>query len=293
VSEETAEKRSWRDVPRRLWMRLPARRRRWIVRGGVAATVLALILLIPGYVGSQPGFIGHYSNFHAQYQTWSRSAHAEVPCQRCHVSPDLFSRTTFNLKMIGEVYISPIARSRQPKVLSSPTNAACQSCHIDLRTVSPSGDLKIPHRAHVGVLGIKCVKCHAYLVHGKSPEGSNKPRMVTCLTCHDGRKAKNACVTCHTNKAAPAGHRSAEWLVIHPTQQAKLDCAKCHAWTAHWCKDCHSRRPPTHVAKWRTTHGLRVKAHRDCEACHQASFCVRCHGEVPKLNFDATVKLVQ
>ena len=39
--------------------------------------------------------------------------------------------------------------SREPTLFDKPTNEACLSCHIDLRTVSPKGDLNIPHRAHV------------------------------------------------------------------------------------------------------------------------------------------------
>ena len=68
--------------------------------------------------------------------------------------------------------------------------------------------------------------------------------METCLKCHDGKQAKNACVTCHTRKAAPANHRAKDWDIIHPTMQAKMDCAKCHGWTEKWCAECHTRRPP-------------------------------------------------
>ena len=42
-----------------------------------------------------------------------------------------------------------------------------------------------------------------------------------------------------------------------------------------------------------TAHGAAVKLHRGCEACHAAPFCTRCHGVVPKLNFDPALKLVK
>jgi hypothetical protein len=36
-----------------------------------------------------------------------------------------------------------------------------------------------------------------------------------------------------------------------------------------------------------------VARHRNCEACHAAPFCTRCHGELPKLNLDPALKLVR
>ena len=195
--------------------------------------------------------------------------------------------------MLGEFYLSLVTRSRQPNFLKTPTNDACRSCHPDYRTVSPSGDLNIPHRAHVVVLKLQCVKCHTFLVHEKSPEGNNKPRMAACLTCHDGKRAKNACATCHTNKAAPANHKSKDWVVAHPAMQRKLDCSKCHGWTANYCAECHTRRPRSHGADWRKKHGLAVKTRRNCEACHQPAFCIRCHGDVPTQNLNPVLKLVR
>ena len=117
--------------------------------------------------------------------------------------------------------------------------------------------------------------------------------MKACLTCHDGRTAKNSCSTCHTNKAIPASHQAANWRIVHAQMQAKIDCKPCHAWTTNWCADCHSRRPRDHTATWRTTHGQQVKVHRNCEACHQAPFCINCHGAVPQLNFNPALQLVK
>ena len=75
--------------------------------------------------------------------------------------------------------------------------------------------------------------------------------------------------------------------------QAKLNCVPCHGWTTNWCADCHSRRPRDHTADWRKTHGQAVAAHRNCEACHTADFCIKCHGAVPQQNFNPALKLVQ
>lgn len=285
-------RRTLSDRMRDLAHMSPERRRSLMFRG-VAALAITVLVLIPGYLSSRPVFFQRYANTQAQYRTWTESVHAKVPCQSCHVSPGLVAQTEFGATMLGEFYISRVLRSREPKILGTPANAACERCHIDLRTVSPSGDLNIPHKAHVDILKVRCVKCHEFLVHELSPEGKHTPRMLLCLECHDGDQAKDACSTCHTQKSVPANHRKADWLIVHPDKQAELDCASCHAWTEDWCVECHSRRPVSHVAKWRSKHGAAVEQRRNCEACHAADFCVRCHGEVPKLNFDPALKLVE
>jgi hypothetical protein len=195
--------------------------------------------------------------------------------------------------MVGEFYLSAIAGSRKPGYFETPTNEACLECHSDLRTISPKGDLQIPHRAHITILKMDCVDCHRYLVHELSPEGKHTPPMIECLTCHDGDTAKDACTACHTQKAAPESHSASDWLITHAAQVDDPECITCHKWKDDWCADCHRDQPRSHTSDWRSVHGERVAEHRNCEACHEADFCVRCHGVVPPLNFDPTLKLVE
>jgi hypothetical protein len=296
VSEEkdTAQKKSWRDRFGRTGReKMSPGRRRFLLIAGTVVVVITVFAIIPGYIASQPKFMQRYSHFNPEYQGWSSSVHAQVACQRCHVAPNFIAQTGYRLRMLGEFYISTVNPNRQPALFPLPTNASCQSCHIDLRTVSPSGDLNIPHRAHVNVLKLDCVKCHKYLVHEKNPQGTHTPTMATCLTCHDGTQAKNACSTCHTNKSLPANHRASDWIVIHPQMQSKVDCKSCHQWTANWCAQCHTKRPASHTADWRTKHAQVVKVRRNCEACHEAPFCIKCHGTVPQLNYDPALKVVR
>jgi hypothetical protein len=257
------------------------------------AGAIALLVVLPGYLASRPVFFARYPALAGRYAPWAVSAHAGTPCEACHVRPGLLSRAAYRVRMTGESYLSLFTRSRAPAVFAVPTDEACLVCHSDLRTVSPDGDLKIPHRAHVSILKMRCVECHRYLVHEKSPEGKRTPPMAACLTCHDGDKAKSACSTCHTQKAAPASHKAKDWLVVHGAKAASDGCDTCHKWTANWCADCHAQRPLSHGADWRLVHGRAVAAHRGCEACHAGTFCIRCHGEVPKLSFDPTLQLVR
>ncbi|HEY5275964.1 MAG TPA: hypothetical protein VIK38_05420 [Coriobacteriia bacterium] len=267
------------------------RRRSLLIAGSVVLALIVLVVL-PGYFAIQPSFMARYSYLNVEYTTWSQSAHKDVPCQSCHIAPGILDRAGYDARMLGAFYVSLVSPDTKLSAFATPTIAACEVCHADLITTSPNGDLKIPHRAHVDVLQVPCARCHQYLVHQLSPEGKHTPTMATCLVCHDGIQAKNPCSTCHTAKAAPESHAASDWLVIHPQEQTKIDCAKCHGWTTNWCSDCHNRLPASHTADWRTTHGAAVKVHRDCEVCHTGSFCINCHGDVPQLNFDPNVKLV-
>lgn len=271
---------------------LPAKRR---LLTGVAAMVAAVLLLVvlPAYLSSLPGFFGTYPALAQQYEPWSTSPHMGVGCEECHVSPELLDQAAYRGRMVGEFYISLVTSSRVPELFPAPANEACLNCHSELRTSSPKGDLQIPHRAHITILKMQCVQCHDFLVHTLSPSGKHSPTMEGCLTCHDGETAKDACTACHTQKAAPASHTGGTWLIEHANQAEDPACVTCHKWKPDWCVDCHRDRPASHGTDWRATHRDQVAEHRNCEACHTADQCVRCHGDVPALNLDPTLALVE
>lgn len=260
---------------------------------GVAVAGVLLFVVLPGYFALQPSFFGRYSSMSEYYEPWSESTHVKAACQDCHVPPRTVARASYNARMVGEFYLSFLWRSREPSVFDTPTNAACLSCHDELRSVSPEGDLRIPHKAHVSVLGMDCVECHNFLVHETSPKGDYIPPMSGCLRCHDGDKAKDTCTACHTEKAVPDYHLKDDWTVIHASRGDDPECEECHGWTEEWCRDCHTRRPASHGEDWRAVHRDKVESRRNCEACHEADFCIRCHGEVPSLNFDPGLALVR
>lgn len=263
------------------------------VYGGIAVLALVLLVLIPGFLATRPGFFARFPSLKDKQKAWSTSTHAEAGCESCHVPPNAIARTTYRARMVGEFYLSLVSRSREPKVFGTPTNEACLACHNDLRTISPKGDLQIPHRAHVTVLKMKCVECHNYVVHDKSPAGKHTPPMKGCLRCHNGDTAKNGCTVCHTQKAAPESHRAADWTIVHAQKATDPECNSCHKWTDNWCVDCHARRPRSHGADWRAAHGAQAAKQRSCEACHEAAFCVHCHGEFPAGNLNPGLKLVK
>jgi hypothetical protein len=274
-------------------LRPTSRTLRTLMRLGIAIVAIAALVVAPALYASQPSFLARYSNLSGPHKAWTVSTHKDVACESCHVPPTIPARAAFSARMLGEYYLSLVSSPGELDVLKPPTNASCQPCHADLVSVAPSGDLKIPHRAHVDVLKMQCVQCHNYVVHEKNAKGAHVPPMAACLTCHNGKQAKSACVTCHTAKAAPESHKAVDWVIVHSLRQTGGECAKCHAWTKNWCADCHIRRPPSHSADWRKKHATAISVRRNCEACHPATFCIRCHGVVPQLNYNPAIKFVQ
>ncbi|PKQ29552.1 MAG: hypothetical protein CVT60_04725 [Actinobacteria bacterium HGW-Actinobacteria-10] len=271
----------------------PVRRRR-IVRAAIVIAAFAVLGLVPALLTLQPTFYRHIDSLAGQYEPWSTSTHAEAGCEACHASPRAPAQALRRARMVGEFYLMLAAPSRAAASFPAPTNESCLECHSELRTVSPEGDLRIPHRAHVAILEMECVECHQYVVHELSPEGGHTPTMAGCLTCHDGEKAKNDCWACHTEKGAPDTHATKDWLIAHADHSTDPECETCHKWRDEsWCVECHSHRPQSHTSDWRAVHGDRIQTHRSCEACHEEPFCARCHGRLPQLNLDPTLGLVR
>lgn len=257
------------------------RKRLWF---GITLAVLFFLFVflgLPYYVTSRPSYFGSYKGVRSFRNSWRSSTHAEVDCVRCHLKPNRPDLALFRLEMVGEFYLRAILQPAKPFSWKKPPNEACLVCHSSSRRTSPSGDLLIPHKAHVSVLKMECIDCHEYLVHKKSPEGKHTPRMVRCLKCHNGTRASNECKSCHRKKSYPANHRPKNWLIMHGQKKKEVNCAKCHGWVKDYCGDCHVKRPVSHVARWRAFHGMRVAANRNCSTCHKDSFCIKCHGEIP------------
>jgi hypothetical protein len=257
-----------------------SRSQRRIMLAAALCVLVILGLILPAFSILQPGYYERYPDLRERMHQWRASTHAGMTCVGCHVEPGLGSFLGFAARSVPAFYSQLLTGPRGEGVLRAPTRRACRKCHTGYRLVSPAGDLRIPHRAHVEVLKIDCAFCHRGLVHYPSETGYNRPRMSMCLeACHDGTRAANQCVKCHTRKQTPEGHRAADWLETHSTMVDKIDCGSCHAWTPKYCEDCHKNRPKTHVGNWKKLHQTRAKQRgKGCLVCHGGKkFCERCH----------------
>lgn len=256
-------------------------RNRRFLRRIIAWAIFVLLLPIVGiplYITSQPEYYARYKATRPYYLTWQASTHGKMVCKDCHRKPGLANTAAFEIENLAQFYLYAIFPPNRADVLSKPTRQACFLCHTKYRTVSPSGDLLIPHRAHVEVIKLTCADCHKWLVHRENPKGMNTPTMNTCLKCHDGNRASDACKSCHTEKSYPETHKASNWLQAHSERTKEIDCSSCHGWTPKYCQECHNKRPAGHVGNWKKLHASPAKINsKRCMVCHQQKKCMECH----------------
>lgn len=253
------------------------RLRRWMLIG--VAVVAAILLVLPGVSTIQAGYYRRYPGLGDRMDHWSTSTHARITCIECHVEPGVKGRLDYGVRSVPAFYSQLLNGADNTNLFSPPSRAACQECHTSYRAVSPSGDLLIPHRAHVEVLKLECVECHKDLVHSDNRRGFNRPEMELCLEkCHDGDKAANECVNCHTRKQTPKSHEAKTWLQVHGRLSEEQDCGQCHDWTPEYCKECHAKRPASHAGNWKKKHASVAKVSESgCIVCHGKKYCEKCH----------------
>jgi len=256
------------------------------------------------YVFSTPTFCQFCHEMKPYYRQWENSNHKNVGCYDCHGHRSFFGKIAGKMESLSELYhhiTNTYEKPLVPRKFTSDHN--CQYCHPESVKRNLPGDLVDPHPKHAEVHvsgelvvfvngkhreklsfnGQHCVYCHLNVVHADKKE-DRRPQMEFCLdNCHNGKKATDKCDACHTDKPLPESHKAPNWYEVHGSLANKIDCKKCHAYTENYCKTCHLRRPASHTDVWKSTHKYKAKERRqNCYACHQDSFCLRCHGTVPK-----------
>jgi len=257
-------------VSRRAWT--------WGALGLGLLVVVALVLPVVSML--QPGYYRRYPAVGERMDNWAVSTHSRMSCADCHVNPGVGGFMSFAAGSVPAFYSQLLQGPDTTNLLTAPGKEACQKCHTRFRRVAPSGDLLIPHRAHVEVLGLDCVVCHKNLVHSPNRRGFNRPEMESCLEqCHDGDKATDECIKCHTRKQTPDTHGREDWLVTHGQSAESEDCGACHDWTPDYCAECHQQRPPSHVGNWKKDHAPHARIRGEgCIVCHGGEqFCEECH----------------
>lgn len=96
--------------------------------------------------------------------------------------------------------------------------------------------------------------------------------VVSCTNCH----RQQFCFNCHgTEMPHPKGFTN-----IH-VREAKKDmalCQRCHLWGERRCRECHSKRPPSHTPDFRSIHPQRITdGGISCQVCHGRNACLDCH----------------
>lgn len=198
--------------------------------------------------------------------------------------------------------------SRKAKDPLVPARTYCLDCHDDEEIRGRWGQgvkakesaLELPparihfaHETHLRLEGVTCASCHVGVDQAKLATRDHLPSMETCLSCHDGVKAKADCLTCHLEGRAgtirtsfgaerlrPDDH-GVHWLAQHElaAERDMASCAACHA--QEDCLSCHEGAvPPTfHDGDYLARHPQEALANSPvCASCHRLdSFCRDCH----------------
>ena len=255
---------------------------------GVAFLVIGGIFIIPNLISFSPRFC---STCHGdRYQTWQNATHKNVTCTDCHINADTWDALRSRVGIIDKVIIKMGLSRDNPNITGfndKPTDVSCDTCHKVKRAISPAGDLIIPHDAHTRIQKLACVDCHKKLVHSTASKKGNRPSMLSCYSCHDGKKAPNQCSACHTEKALPEDHKAADWLRIHSQVEAQdpAYCEGCHGWVKDFCAECHKRKPRSHDKTWPQSHQVLITTDRKegCAKCHGEQRCQSCHTKKKKI----------
>jgi nitrate/TMAO reductase-like tetraheme cytochrome c subunit len=203
------------EVARRGWLqrRLESRRERRVVAvsAGVMGVAMVGVLLFSAgsfWWTSQPSFCDRCHVMNKYVDSWAQSAHQDVNCEKCHLTPGLFG--FLGGKIAGlQVVMNYIRGEYEDYSFSAAvSNASCLQCHrtiLDENVHDAKAGVIVSHR-NIVESGGKCVACHSTVAHGDAiPVGSaTHPSMQTCLTCHNDETAPLRCSLCHVGREPPS-----------------------------------------------------------------------------------------
>jgi nitrate/TMAO reductase-like tetraheme cytochrome c subunit len=284
-------------------------------------TLFFLILLFTvGFLGfettSSSKFCSSCHEMKPEYYTWKASSHSEVDCVNCHTgsSKEDYAKAKANglvqvFKKATNTYTAPI---RMPDKIP---NSACEKCHnMDARSVSPSGDLIIPHDKH-SEKNIACIQCHNGIAHGKIASRNityktdyskwdkmlgqqimkdtkfQRPTMEKCMDCHKARKVTIECTACHTTGMFPKSHKIADFKFSTHGSTAKNeleDCNSCHKYMSR--KKIAGFEKIASYTKFLRNERSVVEPLVASEYAKQNTFCKDCHSQKPPSHSRGFVK---
>jgi len=160
---------------------------KWVIFGvGPIFTLIGVVLVI---------LVGHTLTAHpliclscharqSSISMWSPSEihPARVTCVNCHAKVgQLFPRDFFADEKV---------------------NDNCLVCHKQVagKEMEEAHHMKIAHKLHIEESKLMCIDCHRNIAHEKKDAGTNRPRRLTCMECHEEAISggPEACMKCHT-----------------------------------------------------------------------------------------------
>jgi nitrate/TMAO reductase-like tetraheme cytochrome c subunit len=247
--------------------------------------------------------------------TWKASSHNKVECTQCHIAPGIKNLAIRKVMGVKEVY-AKVTDSYPAQIVSNSVipDKSCERCHnMKNRNASPSGDLIIPHDKHKGKK-VPCVKCHSGVAHGEIDDrGVNyktdydkwdeltgiqmmkdvkhtRPKMSTCMSCHEAKQAPLNCDACHKTRMLPFTHRDKKFVTTgehgRKAYTELKDCNICHSYM--------SKTPMPEMQESKASEKFLTKTEPNSSDVSRTvinyaktnTYCVECHSKRPKSHSD-------
>ena len=267
------------------------RRLSWPGRILVALAAVGVIGIGTVELTGQPGFCNSCHVMHPYYDSWKKSAHAEVNCLHCHMQPGFTGYIRGKINGLAQAIDCGVGRiGTKPNATISDASCLRSECHNAGALAKEMTDCKgvwFMHEKHIGkvVDGIKvnCATCHNHFegdVHFAADHNA-------CFTCHflggdagTGRVVKTNCRSCH--KVPDEVIRRGFVKIDHRefvSYQASCE-ESCHKREVQQnsrveetvCLNCHSYRKPADANS--------VELHASHSNGEKVE-CFACHGKVP------------
>jgi nitrate/TMAO reductase-like tetraheme cytochrome c subunit len=162
-------------------------RSKWVIFGiGPILTLIgvALVIWMGHLLTTYPAVCLSCHARQSSIPMWSASAvhPARVTCVNCHAKVGQFFPRDF------------FADER--------VNDNCLFCHRQVaeKEMEEAHHMRIAHKLHVQESKLMCIDCHRNIAHEKMEAGTNRPRRLTCMECHEEAISggPESCTKCHT-----------------------------------------------------------------------------------------------
>ncbi len=225
------------------WLRFTSRatKQDWIrlvTRIGIASFLVFTVSFVTLVeVTSQPSFCGNACHImDPYYKSWQTSAHKNVSCVECHMSPGI--KGTIRAKMEG---LSQVAKYFTGTAGTRPwaevDDASClrSGCH-ETRLLEGKVDfngIKFDHTPHLTKMRrgkqLRCVSCHSQVVMGEHLTVTTS----TCILCHFKNEPVGepigTCQGCHHVPADTITLPGGRVYIHSEVTERGVKCVSCHA----------------------------------------------------------------
>ncbi len=229
---------NWRDPEFRRdllilgsWKDKRVRRRLVIALLAVLFLVIFLAYWTGRPFGTNPALCGQFCHVtYGEYQSWTQSTHAEVPCHFCHLDSPLQKLVNPAVRFVKtqlDSFEKPVNADSQYSQEHIPKER-CLRCHATDAPVRSRQKIPLPegamHEAHLA-FEIPCTACHNRIAHSGAEAFEPIRSWAPEFEYQDFLNMREGCWRCHSTDGS---WRNEETLKFVEGQVPPTECQTCH-----------------------------------------------------------------